>query len=125
MERAEASDRLGHDRSARCGERRHPEARSAPTGDRLDLRFGVRESRQDHVRVTNERLTRLGRPHTARAAHDQRRSGLALQRRDLLGDRGLGQAHGGGGGGERPVGHDGAQDPEPANVEHDSESSVW
>ena len=52
------------------------------------------------------------------AALDEHRARLALERRDLLGDRRLGERQRLGRGGERPLGGDLAKDPHAANVEH-------
>ena len=68
--------------------------------------------------MAHDGLAGLGQPHAARAALDQHRAGLALERRDLLRDRGLGEGERLGGGGERAPQGDFAQDPHAADVEH-------
>jgi hypothetical protein len=65
------------------------------------------------------------RDHRAGASADeQRRAQLALQRADLLRDRGLAQGQGVGGAGERALARDLAEGQQPARVEHPLSLSV-
>ena len=68
--------------------------------------------------MADERAPRVGQADAAHAALDERRPGLALERGDLLGDGGLRERQGLGGGGERAALGDLAQDPHAADVKH-------
>ena len=60
----------------------------------------------------------LGEPHGPRAALDERHARLALERGDLLRDRGGGESERLRRGGDGAVFRDGAQHPHAPNVEH-------
>ena len=115
---AEAGDRGRHDRAPGARERAQAQAPAAQAGDRLELGLGVGQAREDHVGVGDERPAGLGEVDPARAALDELGARLALQGRDLLGDRGLRVVQRVGGGGERTPAGDLAQDPHAADVEH-------
>ena len=68
--------------------------------------------------MADERLARLGHPDSARVALDERAAGLALERGDLLRDRGLREGEGLGGGAERSAYRDLSEDPHAAYVKH-------
>ena len=68
--------------------------------------------------MADEHAARVGEADAARAALDQRRAGLALERGDLLRDGGLGEGERLGRGGERAALGDLAQDSHSANVKH-------
>ena len=70
------------------------------------------------VGVIDERAPGVGQPHAAAAALDELRAGLALERRDLLGDGRLRVRQALGGGGERALRGDLAQDAHTADIEH-------
>ena len=70
-----------------------------------------------------ERATGVGQSHAARAALDQLRADLALERGDVLADRGLREVEGLGGGGEGAARSDLAQHAHAADVEHQSSLS--
>ena len=86
--------------------------------DGLELGLGIRETREDHVGVTDERATRLGEPDAARGAVHEPRPGLALEGGDLLADGRLGVGERLGGGGEGAARRDLPEDPETLDVEH-------
>ena len=68
--------------------------------------------------MADERVARVGQADAAHAALDERGAGLALERRDLLRDGGLRERQRLGGGRERAVLGDLAEDPHAADVEH-------
>src|SRR5215218_829617 len=86
---------------------------------RLELALGGGEAIEDRVGVAHEELTGLRQAYAARRALDEARARFGLERRDLAGDRGLGEGEHVGRGGEGTVRGDLAQDPESADVEHD------
>ena len=68
--------------------------------------------------VLDEHQRRIGQPHPAAGALEQRHAGLALQHRELLGDRRGREAQRLGDRGDRPALVQLAQQPESAQVEH-------
>ena len=94
-------------------------AAAAQAGDRLELGLRLGQPGEDRVGVAcTSARARVGQPHAARAALDERGAGLALERRDLLGDRGLGERQGLGRGGEGAADGHLAQDAHSAYVKH-------
>jgi hypothetical protein len=71
--------------------------------------------------VLDDRPAGVGQPHTACAALDEPRPGLALERGDLLGDGRLRVGQRLGGGREGAAGRDLAQDPHAADIEHEAQ----
>ena len=118
MRGAERRDRERHDRGGGGLERGEPQAAAADAVDGLQLGLGLGEPRHDRVGVPHERLARLGEADAARVALHERAAGLALERRDLLADGGLGEAQRLGGGAERAAESDLPEDPHTANVKH-------
>ena len=114
----EAGDRDGHDRRRRGLEGGHPEAAPAEPGDGLELGLRLAELGEDGVGVAHDGLAGVREADAAGTALDQRGAGLALERRDLLGDGGLGEGERLGRGGERAPGGDLAQHAHTADVEH-------
>ena len=115
---AVAGDGRRHDRRPCAGERAQPQPAAAQPGDRLELVLGVGQAGEDDVGVLDERAARLREAHAARAALDELRGGLALERGDLLGDGRLRVGQRVGGGGERSTGCNLAQHAHTADVEH-------
>ena len=118
VELGEAGDGERHDRAGHRLERAHPEAPAAQAGDRLELGLGLGEPREDPLGVAHHGLAGVGEPHAARAALDEDGAGLALERGDLLRDGRLRERERFGGGGERALEGDLAQDAHAADVEH-------
>ena len=118
MSRREARD--GHRHQRRRGRLEGGQAQppAAQAGDRLELGLGLGEPGEDGLGVADDGLARLRQPHPAGAALDEHRPGLALERGDLLGDGRLREGEGVGGGGERALEGDLAEDAHAANVEH-------
>src|SRR5207248_11630846 len=84
MARAELGDGLRHQVRAGRGKRAQAQAASAQAGDRLELRLRLGQARKDLVGVPHQGLARVGKADAARMALDEDRSGLPLERRDLL-----------------------------------------
>ena len=76
------------------------------------------ELREHDVGVADEHLGRAGQPHAAAVALDHRLADLALERGELLGDRGRREVQRVGGRGQRPLLGDLAQDAQAAGVDH-------
>ena len=117
---AEAGDGERHDRRRRRLEGGEAQAPAAQARDVLELGLGLGEAAQDRLRVAHERLAGLREPHAARAALDEHRAGLALERRDLLRHGGLGEGERVGGGRERAAQGDLPEHAHAADVEHQS-----
>ena len=113
---------LGHGRRGELGERRR-EARD-PHGPDDALGVGRHvggrglELREHEVGVPDEHLGGAGEPHAAPVALEHGLAQLALQRGELLGHRGRGEVQRVGGGGQRPLLGDLAQDAQSAGVDH-------
>jgi DNA-binding transcriptional LysR family regulator len=102
-----------------CFRERHPAVElSLALGDRLQLRLGLGEPREDRLGVADDGLAGFGQADAACAALHEHRSGLALQRGDLLGDGGLGEGQRLCRRREGPLDGDFAENPHPAYVEH-------
>ncbi len=89
-----SGDRVRDDRGERARVRADREpglARGAQLGE---LGVGGVEAARERVGVAEQQLPGLGQGEPARAAVEQRRADLALERGDLLGDRGLRQGEG-------------------------------
>jgi len=74
--------------------------------------------REHHVGVLDEHVRRAGQPHAAAVALDHRLADLALERGELLRDGGRREVERVGGGSERPVLGDLAQDTQAAGIDH-------
>ena len=68
-----------------------------------DLELGEREPVERGARVLDEQRAGRGQLRPAARAVDERRADLGLERRQVLGDRGLGEVERGGGAGQRAV----------------------
>ena len=91
---------------------------AADARDRCEGGLGRLQAGDDALGVLDEQLAGRGQPQAARPPLDQRRLGLGLQRRDLLGDGRLRVRQRLGGRRERPAVGDFPQDPEAIHVEH-------
>ena len=83
-----AGDRRGHERGHRAGEAAHAQ-RAAIVAELGELGVGQREALGHGLRVVQGDRPGLGQREAAGPAVQQARSQLALERGDLLGDRGL------------------------------------
>jgi hypothetical protein len=99
-------------------ERTEPQAAARQAGERLELRLGRRQPVEDRVGVLEQQLPGERQPDAARAAVDQLRPRLELERGDLARDGGLGERERRGGRRERAAASNLAQDHETADVEH-------
>ena len=88
----EHGDGLRHQRGAGTLEAREAQPAAAQPGDRGQLLLGSVQAAEDRVGVLHERTARIREAHAARAAVHQTGAGLALERRDVLADRRLGEA---------------------------------
>src|SRR5919108_90658 len=93
-------------------------APAAKARDRLGPRLGLGQPAEDVVGMAYDRLAGLGQADAARAALDEHGAGLALERRDLLRDGGLGERERLGGGRERAAQGDLPEHSHAAYVEH-------
>jgi len=91
---------------------------AAQAGDGLELGLGGRHAREDALGVLDERTAGVGEADALRAAFEERRTGLALEGGDLLGDAGLGVGKGLGGVLEGAVFGDRSEDPQALDIEH-------
>jgi len=87
-------------------------------GDRLELALGRGQPGEDRVGMADEGAARLRHAHPAGAALDERGARLALERRDLLGDRRLRVGERLGRRREGALRGDLAEDSEALDVEH-------
>jgi hypothetical protein len=94
----EGGDRAGHDRGVGGGERADAQPPGLQARDGLHLGLGRREAVENRVGVLEQHAAGLGQPDAARGALEQLGAGLALERRDLPRDGGLGEAQRLGGG---------------------------
>jgi hypothetical protein len=124
MRGAQLGQRRRHDARGGAGERADAQARALHPGRRQDLGLGQAQLGEDRLGVAQQDLTGRRQRHAARVAHEQARAELALEARDLLGDRGLGEREGGRGIGERAARGDLAKNGEQARVEHNGSLSV-
>jgi hypothetical protein len=93
-------------------------APAAQPRDRLELGLGGRDAGENRLGVLDQRAPGVGQAHATRAAVEQRRPRLALERGDLLRDAGLGVGEGLGGVLERAVLGDGSEDAKALDIEH-------
>jgi hypothetical protein len=115
---AKARDRQRHQRRAGSREGGHPQQAAAHAEDRLDLRLGRLDPREDAVGVGDQRGTGGGRTNAAPVAVQQDRAGLSLERRDGLRDRRLRVGERVGRGRERAPPGDFPEHPEAGHVQH-------
>jgi hypothetical protein len=114
-EAARQGGRVGHRRGGEGGHR-HPAGRPARVRRQLGLR-GLGQG-QDVLGPGGQQPARVGQFRAARGAVEQRRAGLPLQRRELLGDRGGGVPEGAGGGRDAALPGELDEQPQPAEIEH-------
>ena len=88
MRGREAAGRERDDRGHRGRKRRHPQARVAVARQCLERVPGLRQLAERDVGVTHEQHAGVRERRAARAAPHERHARLALEQRDLLGDRG-------------------------------------
>jgi hypothetical protein len=105
-------------RRAARRERRDPQPPQPLAGHLCDRPLRRLDLGEDPLGVADERHARPRRGHAAVLTDEQLHPGLALQAGDRLRDRRLGVGERVGGRGERSVADDGAQDLEPAEIEH-------
>ena len=117
---AEVREGRGHEGPERRREAAEAQPPVAAAGDLLELLLGAVEPREDPGRVARQRVAGVGELQRARAALDERLPDLPLERRDVLADRRLRERQRVPGRGERSLGGDLRQDPEAADVEHQS-----
>ena len=86
-----------------------------------EVGLGLLDAREQRVGVRDERLRRRGQPHVAPDALEQRDARLALEQRELLGDRGRAVGQRFGDRADRPAGGQLAQQAEALEVEHREE----
>ena len=115
----------GHQRGAAAGEGDQPDPAGPQPGDRGDLLLGGGEPGEDAGGVPDQRLARLGQPHLAAAADEQRGARGGLQRLHLLADGGLGAAQLARRRGEGAGGGHGAQHTEMTGFDHPSTISAF
>jgi hypothetical protein len=118
MARGERRDRLRQEHTVGARERGTAQDAGDMGRRALERGLGGLELAQDALGAGHELLARRGQPAAAAVALEQRDAGLALERRELLGDRRGGVAEGVGGGGDRPAGGELAQDAEATDVKH-------
>jgi hypothetical protein len=109
---------LGDECRAGAWEARDPDSPTAQPGERGELTLRVRESSQNGLRVRHEHFAGIGQAHAPGTALEEGHPGFALERRDLLADRGLGERKRIGGGGERTVLCYRLEHPKALDVEH-------
>ena len=88
---AEARDGGGHEPGERGGEGADPQPGALGVGGDGELLAGELEALGDGVGVLEQDLALAGESQAAGLAVQQPRADLALQRRDLVGDRRLGE----------------------------------
>ena len=115
---AERRDRQGDQRRSGGREGGDAQAPSAQPRDRRERRLGGVQAREDALGVAHERLPGGRQRDAARMALEQRHAGFALERGDLLGDRGLGVGQRLGGRRERAAVGDLLQNPQPTHAKH-------
>ena len=120
VRRAQLGQRRRHDARRCAGEGAHAQARALDAGERLDLGLGHAQLGEDGLGVAQEDLAGRRQGDAARVAHEQPRVELALEARDLLRDRRLGEGEGGRGIGERAACGDLAEDGQQTRVEHNA-----
>ena len=116
-------DRAVDDRGERAGERADPQRRPHGAGQLGDLRVGLGEPAGDRIGVREQQRARLGHRRAAGPAVEQPDAQLALERGDLLGDRGLRQGERLGRARERAAPGDLAEGEQAAGVDH--RHSLW
>ena len=89
MALVKALHRRGHERGADALEGGEAKAAGARLDVRGELPLGVRDASEDRIGVSEQDLAGLREPRALAIAFDQDGAGFALQRRDLLADRGL------------------------------------
>ena len=114
----ELGDREGHQRGAHRGEGGDAHAPAAQTGDGLELGLGRGDPGEDGVGVLDEGSPGVGQTDAPGSAIEEDRARLALERGDLLGDRGLRVRERLRRGRERAAGGHLAQDAEALRIEH-------
>ncbi len=119
----ELRHRAWDERGAGALEAGQPQATAAQARDRGQLLLGGLDAGEDRIRVLAEGATGVGESYAARAALDELRADLALERGDVLADRGLREVERLGGGGEGAAGGHLAQDAHTTDVEHQSSLS--
>jgi hypothetical protein len=124
MALAEDRDGLRHQRRAGTREGGQSQPPAAQAGDGLELGLRVGQAREDDVGVVDEHAAGVGQSHAARVALHQRRAGLPLEGRDLLGHRGLRVGEGVGRGRERALRGDLAQHAHATHIKHKASLSV-
>ena len=92
--------------------------RSIGAGRGGEVGLGERGALQQRVGVPDERQRRVGQPHPAPGALEQRHARLALEDRQLLGDGGGRELQCVGDRGDGPAGGELAQQADAAEVEH-------
>ena len=119
---AELHQRAGHEPAGRRGEGADGQPPDDLAAQRLEVGLGGLHQREDALGVVGEQPGRVGQPHAAPVALQQRRAGLPLQLGDLLGDRGRGHHERVGRRADRSVDGHGVQGLQPVEIQHVSNS---
>ena len=101
---SERGDGRGHERLRRGLERGHAQAARDDAGEPGQVRLRDLELREHRLGVGDQRARRVGQPDAAAVALEQRDADLALERGELLRDRGRREREGLGGRRDRPAG---------------------
>ena len=115
---AQAAGERGRERDGRGreGGRHHPSGRLGGLGGQVGL--GLLDHGQDALGVAGQAPARVGQLGPARRPVEQRGARLALERGQLLGDRGRGVAEDGGGPGDAAARGEFLEQTEPVQIEH-------
>jgi hypothetical protein len=109
---------LGQQRGAGARKARHPQLATFEARDRGQLALGLVETGDRRLGVAHEHPAGVGQFRPAPGAVQQLHPDFFLKRGDLLADCRLGEVERVGRCGERTLGRDLAEDPQPLHIEH-------
>ena len=114
----ESDERCRHERERGGLEHGEPDGPVEGPGARPEFSLGDLEGRQDGIRARHEAFARRRETQFPPRPDGESHAGLALESRQLLGDRGRGVAHGLRRRRNGPASRELAEHPEPCEVEH-------